>query len=177
MERLLKEISARLGGLQLDSLKPYVPHLAALGIAMLIGLGVALFKVSSEPPAVDTADRWPFPQWAPYRAGPQRTALARTDIWAQDPTKAKPVAEKRPDGPPWRFIGTVREGKTLVAVIELDQGKRIQRISSGQPLPNGAVIKKIDTSTLIYDENGAEKSLQLFGLAKTDNLAAGTGKK
>ena len=55
--------------------------------------------------------------------------------------------------------------------------QRIQRIASGQPLPNGAVIKKIDTSELIYDENGVEKVLKLFGVSKTDNLAAGSGKK
>lgn len=176
MERFLKAISDRLKGLDLEALRPYTAHLGALGVALLLGLGVAAFKVSSEPPAVDTADRWPFPQWAPYRTGPQRAALARAELWAEDPTKAKAVAEKKVEGPPWRFIGTMREGATLVAVIELDQGKRIQRVSSGQPLPNGAVIKKIDTNTLIYDENGAEKALKLFGIAKTDNLAAGTGK-
>src|SRR5687768_959967 len=87
---ILQEISekSRAG---LVSLRPYFAHLTALGIAVLIGLTVAAFKVSSEPPAVDTADRWPFPQWTPYRAGPQRTALARASMWTEDPTKAKLV--------------------------------------------------------------------------------------
>lgn len=162
--------------LNIEELRPYFPHLIALGIAALLGLTVATFKISGDPAAVDTADRWPFPQWAPYRAGPQREALARTTLWAEDPTKAKVVTDKRPEGPPWRFIGTVTEGTMLIAVIELDQGKRVQRIGNGQPLPNGAVIKKIDSSTLIYDENGAEKALKLFGIAKSDAVAAGTGK-
>ncbi|MGE0282440.1 MAG: hypothetical protein AB7P20_17760 [Rhizobiaceae bacterium] len=161
---------------RLEFLRPYYAHLAALGVAIALGLTVAAFKLASDPPAVDTADRWPLPQWAPYRAGPLRDALARTPIWAEDPTKAKVVVEKKPEGPPWRFIGTLQEGKVRLAVIELDQGKRIQRVAAGQPLPNGAVITKIDTTTLTYDEGGVEKALRLFGAAKTDNLAAGTGK-
>lgn len=171
MERVLKELLGRLG-----DLRPYFPHLSALGIALFLGVVVAVFKLASDPPAVDTADRWPFPQWAPYRAGPQRDVLARTALWAEDPTKVKVVVEKKPEGPPWRFIGTLQEGKTRIAVIELDQGKRIQRIAPGQSLPNGALIKSIDTTTLTYDENGVEKALRLFGPLKTDNLAAGTGK-
>jgi hypothetical protein len=171
MDRILGQILERLG-----VLRPYAAHLSALGIAILIGLTVAVFKVSGSPPAVDTADRWPFPQWAPFRAGPQRNALARTNLWAEDPTKAKVVVEKKVEGPPWRFIGTLQEGESRIAVIELDQGKRIQRVGPGQALPNGALIKKVDTSVLTYDENGVEKALRLFGLTKTDNLAAGIGK-
>jgi hypothetical protein len=171
VDHLFKLVLARL-----NELRDYYPHLAALGIAILLGLTVAVFKVVSDPPAVDTADRWPFPQWAPYRAGPQRDALARATIWTGDPTKAEAVVEKKPEGPPWRFIGTLQEGPMRIAVIELDQGKRVQRITAGQTLPNGALIKSIDTTTLTYDEDGVEKALKLFGLSKNDNLAAGTGK-
>jgi len=172
LERILKELQERLG-----ALRPYRAHLGTLGVAVLLGLLIAVIKVSSSPPAVDTADRWPFPQWAPYHAGPQRDAMARTMLWAEDPSKAKVVAEKKEEGPSWRFIGTLQEGGSRVAVIEVEKGKRIQRIAAGEPLPNGALIKKVDTSTLIYDENGAEKALRLFGPEKTDNLATGTGKK
>jgi hypothetical protein len=162
---------------RLEALRPYAGHLSALGIAIVLGLAVAAVKLSSTPPAVDTADRWPFPQWAPYRTGPQRDVLARAEIWTADPSKTKAaVAEKKPEGPPWRFIGTVQDGKARVAVIELEQGKRVQRIANGDPLPNGAVIKKIDISELIYDENGVEKVLKLFSAANTVNPAAGNGK-
>ena len=163
---------------RLEVLQPYVLHLSALGIVLLLGLIVAAVKVTSDPPAVDTADRWPFPQWAPFNAGPQRQALARVEIWTPDPSKAKAVAaEKKPDGPPWRFIGTVQNGKARIAVIELEQGKRVQRIANGEPLPNGSVIKKIDTGELIYDENGVEKVLKLFSATETVNPAAANGKK
>lgn len=171
MDRVLREILERL-----EVLRPYALHLSALGIAVLLGLTVAVVRVSSAPPAVDTADRWPFPQWAPFRAGSQRETLARADLWTVDPSKVK-VAEKKPEGPPWRFIGTIQDGKARIAIIELDQGKRVQRIPSGEPLPNGALIKKIDTNQLIYDENGEERVLKLFGADKTDSLAAGSGKK
>jgi len=157
-------------------LRPYSAHLAAAGLALFIGLSSGIYKAMKEPASVDTADRWPFPRWAPYRTGPLRDGLARTNLWAEDPSKAKVVVEKKPEGPPWRFIGTVQDAKGRVAVIELEQGKFVQRIARGQPLPNGAVIQKIDTSELIYSENGQEKVLKLFGIAKTDNLAAGSGK-
>lgn len=171
MERILKEFGAKL-----EILRPYSLHLAALSAALLLGLVVAVVKVSGQPPAVDSADRWPFPQWTPFRAGLQRDALARAEFWAADASK-KAEAQKKPAGPPWRFIGTVHDGKANVAVIELDQGKRIQRVSNGEALPNGALIKKIDTNELIYDENGEERVLKLFSAAKMDSPAAGNGKK
>lgn len=79
-------------------------------------------------------------------------------------------------GPPWRFIGTLQDGKARIALIELDQGKRIQRIASGQPLPNGGLIKKIDVNELTYDDGGTDRVLRLFGIAKTDSMAAANGK-
>lgn len=171
MERLRKQITE-----WAVVLRPYAAHLAVAGLALFIGLSVGIYKAMKDPAAVDTADRWPFPQWTPYRTGPLRDELARMNLWTDDPSKVQVVVEKKPEGPPWRFIGTVQDGKARVAVIELDRGKRVQRIASGEPLPNGAVIKKIDTSELIYDENGEEKVLKLFGVAKTDSLAAGSGK-
>jgi hypothetical protein len=175
VERLFNEIKQKLAALG-PVLAPYTAHLAVAGLAVLLGVGVGVYQASKDPTAVDTADKWPFPQWAPYRSGPQREALARAALWAADPTKAKIEVEKKPAGPPWRFIGTLQNGKARIAIIELDQGKRVQRIASGEPLPNGAMIKKIDTGALIYDDNGVERVLKLFGTAKTDNLPAGSGK-
>jgi hypothetical protein len=172
VELLLKERLARLG-----ELRERLPHLVALGIAVALGAAVAAFKLASSPPAVDTADRWPLPKWAPYQSGQRRQDLARTSMWLEDPTKAKVVVEKKIEAPPWRFIGTLQEGSRRVAVIELDQGKRIQRISSGEALPNGAIIKQIEANTLTYEDNGSERALKLFGLAKTDSLADRTGEK
>jgi hypothetical protein len=176
VERLFNDIRQKLAALR-PILAPYSAHLAVAGLAVLLGISAGVYQASKDPTAVDTADKWPFPQWAPFRTGPQREALARTAIWAADPTKVKAEAEKKqPAGPPWRFIGTLQNGKTRIAIIELDQGKRVQRIATGEPLPNGAMIKKIDTSALIYDDNGVERVLKLFGTAKTDSLPAGSGK-
>ena len=175
MERLFNDIRQKLAALR-PLLAPYSMHLAVAGLAVLLGTSAGIYQVSKDPTAVDTADKWPFPQWAPYRTGPQREALARVAVWAVDPTKAKVEVEKKPAGPPWRFIGTLQNGKTRIAIIELDQGKRVQRIAIGEALPNGAMIKKIDTGALIYDDNGVERVLKLFGTAKTDNLPAGSGK-
>lgn len=159
-----------------EPLRPYFLHLAALACVFVLGLVVAGVKVAGDPPAVDAADRWPFPKWEPYRAGPQRQALASLQVWTPDPTKAKASEEKKVAGPPWRFIGTLQDGKARIALIELDQGKRIQRIASGQPLPNGGLIKKIDVNELTYDDGGTDRVLRLFGIAKTDSMAAANGK-
>lgn len=147
---------------KLAHIRPYVPHLAVLAVAMVLGLGVGMFKATSSPPAVDIADRWPFPKWVPYRAGAKRDDLRRLAIWSQDPGRQQEVEAVKADSPPWRFIGTMQDGDTHVAVIELDQGKRIQRVASGEPLPNGALIREISVSELVYDESGEEKTLKLF---------------
>jgi len=159
-----------------EALRPYALHLAGLAVAVVLGITVAGVKIAADPPSIDTADRWPFPKWEAYRASQLRQNNTAAQLWAVDPAKAKVAAEIKVAGPPWRFIGTLQEGNRRVAVLELDQGKRIQRIGSGEALPNGGLIKKIEASELTYDEGGIEKVLRLFGVAKTEGIADGNGK-
>lgn len=162
-----------LGSLRI--LRFYVPHLLALSAAVLLGVAMGFVTIMGKPPAVDTADRWSLPRWAPYVAGPKREELARNPIWFEEPGKRKEEAVAVAVAP-WRFIGTVKDGDKLLAVIELDRGKRVQRLNQGDPLPNGAPITRISTGEISYAENNAEMTLKLFGVTKDQNFPS-AGKK
>lgn len=156
----------------LKVLRFYVPHLLALGAAVVLGLAMGFVTILGKPPAVDTTDRWSLPRWSPYVAGPKREAMAQERIWLEEPGKRKEETVVAAV-PPWRFIGTVKDGNKLLAVIELDKGKRVQRLNQGDPLPNGAPITKIATGELSYTEDNAETTLKLFGVTKDQNFPAG----
>lgn len=153
-----------------ERLRPYWPHLTALAVALVIGVGAGLLSVAATVPTADTADRWPLPKWAPYRASTKREAMKQPGIWAVEPGKEKVDVAKKPEGPSWKFIGTVQGTKGRIAVIEIDRGKRTQLIPGGQLLPNGALIKNVGVGDLTYEEDGIEKVLRLFNADKTANL-------
>jgi hypothetical protein len=158
-------------------LRFYVPHLTTLGVALLGGLGMAIAHLSPRIPANDAADRWPLPRWSAYKAGPQRDDIARLNLWAEDPGRRKvEVVAKAPE-PPWRFIGTVQEGKRRLAVIELDQGRKVQRVDAGEVLPNGAKVTAVGVGELTYNEDDTEKTLKLFALQKDKNFPGTPNKK
>jgi hypothetical protein len=150
----------------LHRLRPFFPHLLTLGVAVLAGIAVGLVTAMSPPKAIDKADRWSMPKWAPYKTGPERQALTAASFWVEDPNKQKNVAAPKVVAPPWRFIGTVREGNVYLAVIELDQGKRVQRLRTGEKLPSGAPLTAVKTGELMYTEDNAEKKLTLFDVEK-----------
>ncbi len=157
-------------------LRFYVPHLTALGAAIIAGIAMGFVTIMGRPPAVDTTDRWALPRWAPYVAGPKRDEMARASIWVEEPGKKRDEAVKVA-APPWRFIGTVRDGEKILAVIELDQGKRVQRLSQGEALPNGAQIVRVSAGEMSYSENDAEMTLKLFGVTKDENFPGANKKK
>lgn len=162
-----------LGSLRI--LRFYVPHLLALGAAVALGLTMGFVTILGKPPAVDTTDRWSLPRWAPYVSGAKRQDVARAQLWAEEPGKRKEEAVAVVV-PPWRFIGTVKDGEKLLAVIELESGKRVQRLNPGDPLPNGAPITRISAGEISYTENNAETTLKLFGVTKNQNFPS-AGKK
>ena len=158
-------------------LRFYIPHLVALGAAIFAGIALASATLLSKPPAVDNADRWLLPKWSPYAAGPRREDLAHLAIWAEEPGKRKDVAVVLPPVPPWRFVGTVRDGSKVLALIELDQGKHVQRLSPGDALPNGGQIVTVAVGELSYTEDDAQKTLKLFGAVRDQNFPSANKKK
>jgi hypothetical protein len=157
-----------LGSLRI--LQFYIPHLVALGAAMVAGVAMGFVTVLGHPPAVDTADRWSLPRWAPYVAGAKREELARLSLWVEEAGKRKDVVAAAAT-PPWRFIGTVRDGAKVLAVIELE-GKRVQRLGPGDVLPNGAQIVTIASGEISYAEDDSQKTLKLFGVIKDQTFSA-----
>lgn len=151
-------------------LAPFRWHFAAVGVAILMGLLVGVLAVTAKVQSVDAADRWSFPKWAPYNAGAKRE-VAHLLTWADDPNKKTDTVVKIVV-PPWRFIGTVQDGRKNVAVIELDQGKRVQRMASGETLPTGAKIVKVGQGELVYSQDGEEKIIKLFALEKPAGLGS-----
>jgi hypothetical protein len=151
-------------------LRFYIPHLTALGVAVLAGIGIAVASLSPRISDTDPAARWSLPRWTPYKAGPQRDEVSRTVIWAEEPGKRKVEVAAAPPPPPWRFIGTVQEGRRRLAVIELDQGRKVQRLDTGEALPNGALVVAIGTGELTYTEDDTQKTLQLFAAQKDQNF-------
>ncbi len=163
---------AMLGSLRI--LRFYVPHMAAIVAAIVAGLAMGFTTIMGKLPAVDTADRWSLPRWAPYVSGPKRQEMAQTPLWVDEPGRRKEEAVAVV--PPWRFIGTVRDGERLLAVIELDKGKRVQRLTQGEALPNGAAITRISTGEISYSQDNAETTLKLFNVIK-DPAPPSAGKK
>jgi hypothetical protein len=117
-----------------------------------------------------------LPRWAPYIAGPKREELARLPLWVEEPGRRK-TEVANVAAAPWRFIGTVKDGEKMLAVIELDQGKRVQRLSPGDALPNGAQIMRVSAGEISYAENDAEMTLKLFGTTKDQNFPGANKKK
>jgi hypothetical protein len=165
-------ILAVLGSLRI--LRFYVPHMAAVGAAIVAGFAMGFATTMGKLPAVDATDRWSLPRWAPYVSGAKRQEMAQMALWADEPGRRKeePVAVV----PPWRFIGTVRDGERLLAVIELDKGKRVQRLNQGEALPNGAAITRISTGEISFAQDNAETTLKLFSVIKDPNPPS-AGKK
>jgi len=150
--------------LALQFLTPFKWHLAGLGVAILLGLLVGTLTISAKVPQADAADHWSFPKWQPYVAGPKRE-IAHLLTWVNDPAKKKDEPVKVVV-PLWRFIGTVQDGKKNVALIELDQGKRVQRMGSGEALPSGAQIIKVGAGEITFAQDGEEKTIKLFAVEK-----------
>ena len=145
-------------------LRPYLPHITALISAIMLGLGVGYMKASTRPPEVDIADNWPLPRWAPYQSAMPWQELVQFELWGKD-DRMRAVAEavESRDGGAWRFVGIVQDGESRLAVIELGQSGGLQRLNTGDDLPNGAEILKIGAGELTFFDDDAETILRLFG--------------
>jgi hypothetical protein len=146
--------------------EPYLPHLLALGLALTAGIAIGMVKANSTPTIGPTADRWTLPNWAPFQSGEQRVKLASASLWGSEPQNRREVAVEAPAAPAWRFVGTVREGGDLLAVVELDKGRKVQRLKAGDQLPNGDRIQRVDDGALAVLTGSNEEVLRIFSQDK-----------
>jgi hypothetical protein len=148
--------------LRLQHVLPYLPHLAGLCAIAILSVVVSLARISAAPPTTEGRDRWALPAWQPYRAGAAREEMLEAQIWSEDPAHRPKIQTAKVETPPWRFVGTVLLGKNRAAVIALEDGARMRRLTVGEDLPNGAKIKTVGDGVLVYEENGNDQTLKLF---------------
>jgi len=131
---------------------------------LALGIGAGLIKTMKPPPKLADADRWNLPKWAPLQTAPLRQAIMAEPLFALDPVKKKAAADAQAAAsvPVWRFTGTVREGSKNVALIEVDKGRKIKKITAGDELPGGAKVTSVQVGTLIYTDSLGEQVLKLF---------------
>jgi len=144
-------------------LRPYFPHLAAVISAVMFGLGVGYIKVSTLPPEIDVNDNWTLPQWGPYQPSLPSRELAALELWGED-DRAREIAEtpEPRDASAWEFIGITQDGETRLAIIELGQDRKLQRLNSGDRLPNGVEILSVGANELTLSDEGTQVTIKLF---------------
>lgn len=143
-------------------LKPFFPHLALVIAATMFGTGIGYIKVSSLPPEIDVADNWTVPRWAPYQQSLSSRELAAVQLWGADERAQEIIDSPPPDASAWRFVGIVEDGGKRVAVIELGQSSRLQRLNEGDRLPSGAEILEIGANELTLRDQSMEVTIKLF---------------
>ncbi len=144
-------------------IRPYVPHIGAAVAAIMLGCSIGYMKISTRPPDVDIADNWNMPQWSPYQPSVSANELALLELWGPDDrARANVETAASGDTPPWRFIGTIQDGASRLAVIELTQDGGVQRLNTDDRLPDGAEILSIGIGELKVLKDGTESTITLF---------------
>jgi hypothetical protein len=149
---------------RLHALSPYLPHAGAMLLVAALGLGMGLMKTTSTAAVSSGQEQWALPDWKPFRADAQLKASANAKVWVEDPQAEQAAAAGLDSTAPgqWRFVGTVLEGDTLMAVIELPEAGKIQQVALGQNLPDGSTVTAIATGELIVTLEGDSRTLRLF---------------
>jgi len=148
----------------LDLAQPYSPYLLAVAICAALGLALGVIRINVSTGASEQPERWALPSLTPPQIPNMTADEVTASFWTEQPREAKKTAEtepvKKPEGQ-WRFIGTIDQGQILVAVIEVD-GKKLQRLKSGDFLPDGSSLKEVSESAISIERQGALQSMRLF---------------
>ena len=156
MEQVLAKVR-----LYLPHVQPFLPHATALFVFALLGWMNGYFQSSRAIDNPNLKDTWSVPNWTPYHTGPERALITTLDIW--DGKKPQAIAAKpEPAKKAWQFVGTTRTGKAYAAVILLGDEGRIQRVMSGDLLPNGEKILAVGNGSLQIDTGSEQREIKLF---------------
>lgn len=153
----------------LDMIRGYVrqfaPHTALIAICALLGAAWGAIEISGANTIDERPETWSLPKVVLPQAVPI-PANGITDRFLIDDSRA-PIKKKAPEAvkkapvDKWRFIGTVDQGKNLVAAIEVN-GKSVKRVKPGDALPDGALVTKITQNALSFEREGAGQTVSLF---------------
>lgn len=146
----------------LSTLRQYTPHLTAVGVCILLGIALGILRMNAAANVPEQAERWALPKITPPTIVDLTAEQIAARFWSEQPraAKTKAVVEVKKPVEQWRFVGTVDQGATLLAVIET--AGKISRLKIGQTLPDGAVITEITEGKLSIDRQGTPQTLLLF---------------
>lgn len=142
----------------------YLPQFILLGTFLTAGVGLGLIQINFSVGTSDQIEKWSLPVSLPMNPSSLSDDEISTRFWTEQPR-----ASKKKDEPtkkavavvPWKFLGTVDQGKTLVAVITTDNGK-VRRLSNGDALPDGSIITQISSGVLSLERDGKASTIRLF---------------
>lgn len=91
---------------------------------------------------------------------PAREALAQDEAASSGSADSdNDIVGSAPES--WKLLGISKAGDESVAVI--DVGGRVERLSPGDLLPDGAELKRIDVYGIEYTKEGVDGRASLFG--------------
>ncbi|MDX2225452.1 MAG: hypothetical protein SFV21_22050 [Rhodospirillaceae bacterium] len=170
------------GGTLLKGRSAYAVHAVALILVALLGW----FDGRSPPAAVTVPGAGPdtltVPTWSPAQLGERRAQALGMVAFEPDPSELEALAatakepEPAPEDPAartgWRFIGTARQGETVVAFVIAADAKRILTLGASDSLPNGERIEAIGPDRLVFTDGADRRELKLFDPKKPETKDA-----
>ena len=148
-----------------DYARQFAPHMALIATCSILGVAWGIIEIRTAGTIDDKPETWNLPHATvsqivtePVSGIADRFLVneALTPIKKKMPDKAK----KEPANL-WRFIGTINQGTTLLAAIEVN-GQRVQNLKSGDSLPDGSTVTNITKGILSFEREGASQTVRLF---------------
>jgi hypothetical protein len=145
--------------------RQFAPHSALIVMCALLGAVWGAIEAGGANTIDERPETWNLPKVALPQAVPMPEDGISDRFLVDDsrtPIKKKaPETAKKAPVDKWRFIGTVDQGKSLVAAIEVN-GKSVKRVKPGDALPDGALVTKITQNVLSFEREGAGQTVSLF---------------
>jgi hypothetical protein len=141
--------------------RDYAPHCAVMLLNIALGCLSGFFtgRVSGARVAGDA--KWSLPAWNAY----QKADAAKIDdaaaVFFSDAPSRKTVKAAPVDLKAWRFVGTVKEGGQIKAVLMVGQPPRVVHVEEGGRLPNGEQISAIEDGLIRYVDESGPRELHL----------------
>jgi hypothetical protein len=150
-------------------IQPYIPHITALGLFALAGAAVGTVQIRASAGASMESEKWMLPSLEAVRGSTLVEDELAVSFWSEQPRERKKKTEAVKAAPtsPWAFLGTVKQGEEIVAVISIENTK-IRRLNVGDALPDGMTIAQIANGSITIEGQGVAKALRLFSEKKPE---------
>lgn len=148
---------------QLSFNRPYFHHIIAVGLFTVAGVLFGLIRANSATGLAPQVDKWAIPKIAPAAVVEVSRDEIASRFWTEQARASKKKAEPEiaKKVAPWSFVGTIKQGGQLVAVIATEKNK-ILRLTASELLPNGEKIIEIREGQVSFERDGTPQTLKLF---------------